>query len=345
MLRQLAVHADVPVLSSRIAQDLMPDSLLYYGFVGSHATRYSNFILSKADLIVGLGNRFSFPLLSPSFRPVMTNTTTIRVDVDEGEFLREIPNSICYTADLRALLPALLNEDFSYPGKKHWLFICEEIRKSLWHWDRTPESDTLIRVMQCADQEDVFLCDVGNHGFWVTNAYAYAGIKNRILYSGSFGTLGSALPKAIGACCGSGHRVFCFTGDQGFQMNLQELQFISQKALPIVIVVLNNRSSGMIRDRELQRDEGYFVHTTLDSGYGLPDLKAISHAYQIEYHRIAAPVPSAEKLPVFKDGPCLLEVLVHENAGLRPNLPRLNACQDLEPPLPRELYQKLNDLK
>lgn len=343
MMSRLAIHAGIPVLSSRVAQDVMPDSPYYYGFIGSHAARCGNFILSKADLIVGLGNRFSFPVRSPSFRPVMTNAATVRVDVDEGEFLREVPNSVCHGADLRALLPALLQMDFSRLGKEHWLAVCGELREALRQWDMTPEIDLLMRIMRRAEPEDVFLCDVGNHSFWVTNAYAYAGMRNRILYSGSLGTLGSALPKAIGACFKGRRRVFCFTGDQGLQMNIQELQLISQEALPVVIVVLNNRSSGMIRDREAQLHAGHFVHTTPDSGYGMPDLRDISRAYRIEYRR--AETLDTGELPDFKDGPCLLEVLVDEDAGLRPSLPYGNYCQDMAPSLPKEFYERLNSLR
>jgi len=342
-VERLAAHAGVPVLSSRTAQDVMPASPLYFGFVGSHATRYSSFILSKADLIVALGNRLAFPIRSPSFRPVMEKVFTVRIDVDEGEFLREVPNSENLAGDIRELLLEALKEDFAYSGSERWLSVCGELRNALWQWDRCPEVDALMCVMKRAGQESIFVCDVGNHGFWVTNAYAYAGVNNRILYSGSFGSLGSALPKAIGAHYGSGRRIFCFTGDQGFQMNIQELQLISQQKLPIVIVLVNNRSSGMIREREAQRYGKHFVHTTESSGYSVPDIRAISGAYGLDYHHMEAAAMS--ELPSFGDGPCVLEIETAEDASLSPNLPRGNACQDMEPPLPRELYAQLDSLR
>lgn len=82
--------------------------------------------------------------------------------------------------------------------------------------------------------EDIpIVCDVGNNEFWISRAYIYAEIKNRILYSRSFGTLGNALPKAIGIYYAVRNPVVCFTGDQGIQMNIQELQYIAEFKLPI----------------------------------------------------------------------------------------------------------------
>lgn len=340
-VRELALHAQVPVLSSRTAQDIMPNDPLYFGFVGSHGTRYSNFILSKADLIVTFGNRLAFPVNSLSFRPIMENSVIIRVDVDENEFLRDVPNSISYVADLCQILPPLLKEDFAYSDQESWLAICRQLKRELWQWDRIAVIDTLMHIMKAADERTVFVCDVGNHSFWATNAYIYSCVDNRILYSGSFGTLGSGLPKAIGAHYGSRGPIVCFTGDQGFQMNIQELQFISQHKLPITLVVLNNNASAMIRDREKNRP--YFLHTTRDSGYGVPALEAIADAYQIEYRQLSIPVDSAEQFALGV-GPCLVEILVDEDTPLSPNLPVGNVCQDLSPVLPKELYEQLNSL-
>ena len=197
-MRRLAACAGVPVLSSRSAQDILPDADMYFGFVGSHGTRYSNFILSKADVIVALGNRLAFPVNSTSFRPVAEGAKVIRVDVDETEFLREVPNTQPYAVDLRGLFPALLEQTFSYTGQEHWISVCRELKQTLNHWDRTPAVQAVMRIMEAAEKNAVFVCDVGNHSFWATNAYTYSNASNRILYSGSFGTLGSALPKAVG---------------------------------------------------------------------------------------------------------------------------------------------------
>lgn len=341
LVQELAEKSNIPVLSSRTTHDILPGLPIYFGFVGSHGTRYSNFILSKADLILALGNRMAFPVESKSFRPVVERAVTIRVDIDESEFLREVPGSICYGVELKKLLPELLKRDLFYPGKAHWIPVCEELKQSLEQWDKTPVVDALMQIVKNAESESTFVCDVGNHSFLVTNACVYSGVPNRTIYSGSFGTLGSALPKAIGACCGTRQPAVCFVGDQGFQMNIQELQFIAQHQLPVTIVVLNNHASGMIRDREKNRP--YFLHTTPESGYGVPSLMAVANAYQIEYRQLCIS-RKYEDWRGFENGPCLVEILITEDVPLSPNLPVGNPCQNLIPYLPQELFSRLDSL-
>lgn len=344
LIRQVAAKFGIPILSSRTAQDVVPDSAEYFGFVGSRATRYSNFILSKADLIIALGNRMAFPTQSKSFRPVVENAFTIRVDVDGSEFTRPVPNSIGFTADVSDVLAELVNSDLHYENAQAWLDICRELKQTLNRWDEIPVISRIMGIIEASDPGSALVCDVGNHSFWVTSAHAYCGRPNRILYSGSFGTLGCALPKAIGACYSTGHPSVCFVGDQGLQMNIQELQFISANRLPMTIVVLNNRSSGMIMEREKAKHGDYFVHTTLDSGYSYPDYEAIAKAYKLDYRRVNA-MDLREPLDVtLGKAPLMLELMVDEDTALNPNLPQGNACQDLAPALPKDLYDRLNNL-
>lgn len=342
LVRHLAEKAGIPVLSSRTSHDIMPDSPLYFGFVGSHGTRCGNFILSKTDLILALGNRMAFPVRSESFRPVVEGADVIRVEIDESELLRNVPGGVGYAADLREFLPELLKRDFASVDRTAWMNVCNELKRSLWQWDKTPTTAAIMRIIEAAEKDTALVCDVGNHSFLVTNACVYSGAVNRTLYSGSFGTLGSALPKAIGACCGTGRPVLCFTGDQGFQMNMQELQFIAQHHLPVTVVVINNFASAMIRERE-ENQFSYFVHTTLESGYGIPNLRALAGVYQMEY-RCIEDAGSVEPI-VPRDTPCLIELRTDGAERLRPNLPQGHPCQNLEPAIPAELYRRLESLK
>lgn len=344
-VRTFAEKANIPVVSSRAAQDIMPDSEMYFGHIGSHGTRYSNFIMSKADLIVSLGNRLSFPVKSASFRPVVENAMVLRVETDTSEFQRVIPGSVSINSDLRRLLPGLISSDCKYANKTKWIDICREMRETLRGWDSIPVVDFLTSIMRKAKADTSFVCDVGNHGFWVTNAYAYSRVKNRIIYSNSFGSLGSGIPKAIGACCGSRAPVICFTGDQGFQLNQQELSLISKERIPITILVLNNESSGMILERERAKFKNHDVHTTADSGYFHPDFRTIAQAYEISYRCIEnVENYNDELLTDIDSGPLIVEVKVEIDTKLYPNLPSGNLCQDLIPKLPDEIYRRMDSL-
>lgn len=342
MIREISAKFGIPILSSRSAQDILPDSSEYFGFVGSRATRYSNFILSKSDLIIALGNRLAFPICSKSFRPTIEHAVTIRIDADETEFYRHIPNSKNYCVSVEDLLPVLCKEELRYEFSEDWLAICKTLKSTLWKWDKISVISHIMKIIESSNPESALVCDVGNHSFWVTTAYSYAEKSNRILYSGSFGALGSALPKAIGAIYSTKRPAVCFVGDQGFQMNIQELQFISQNRLPITIVILNNNSSGMIMEREKVRFGNHLVHTTTDSGYSYPNFESIAKAYNLSYQCIdAMSEPEYESIETGKV-PLILELIVDECTRLEPSLPQGNACQDLAPELPRELYNRLN---
>lgn len=343
-LKHMAKKYEIPILSSRIGQDIVPDSEEYFGFVGSRGTRYSNFIISKSDLIISIGNRMSFPTKSKSFRPIVENSFTIRVEVDPAELKRDIPNSISYTATASQFLQALLNEDLEYHGSNDWWSVCCRLRDTLRCWDEIPVIALVRQIIEKAGSDAVLSCDVGNHSFWVTSAHAYSGRPNRILYSGSFGVLGCALPKAIGAYYSTGKPSVCFVGDQGIQFNMQEMQLIAQNRLPITVVILNNRSSGMIMEREKIRYGNHYLHTTVGSGYSYPNFKVLAELYEFEYRLLDAMNSRSVMDFTLGVGPVLLELMVDDNTTLSPTLPQGAPCQDLAPPLSRDVYMQLDAL-
>lgn len=335
-----AEQYNIPILSSRGTQDLLASSELYFGYVGSHGIRYSNFILSKADLVIALGNRMAFPLKSESFAPLFQRMKTIRVDVDDNEFLREIPNSITVGTDLRNFFLKMQNAEL-YRHDNNWIEICRTIKDTLFQYDTDFPVDLLSKILLKVLPEATIVADVGNHEFWVSRAYEHAGIDHRILYSKSFGTLGCALPKAIGAYYKTNAPVLCIIGDQGIQMNIQELQFIASMRIPVAILVINNDSSGMIRSREMKKFGQHFVHTTIEDGYSCPNFEQIAAAYGVKY----AKLDDARSIDFQNiEEPILLEIKVNPTVDLVPFLPKGNLCQNMEPLLEKELFFSLNTL-
>lgn len=342
MIGKLAEKMRIPVISSRAGQDIVPESPYYYGFIGSHGVRYSNFILSKVDLIISLGNRMSFPINSKSFRPLLEKVKTIRIDVDDNEFQRDIPNSRCYKCDLRDIIPYLVAESWSYNGANEWLSVCNILKNKLRSYDINEPISIIAKLLNNIEKDSVIVSDVGNHEFWLSHAYTYAGISNRVLYSKSFGSLGCAIGKAIGAYYATRKPVVCFAGDQGFQMNIQELQTLASNKLPICIIVLNNRSSGMIRSRQKQKYLEHFLHTTETSGYDVPDFKVVAKAYGIEYREIDQIDGEVYCSQIIC--PCLIEVNVNEELDIPTNLLPGKPIQRLFPDLPGLEYKRMNVL-
>ena len=333
--------AGVPVISSRFSHDILGDSDYYYGYVGSHGMRAANFILSKCDLIVSLGNRLHFPVASETFGEVFSHARLIRCEIDQGEFIREIPNSTCYYVDTISLLKELSSKGHGFGNHKEWIEVCDCLKKELHEEDMNDVARKIVAILSQIPADWSVVNDVGNNEFWVSMASIYARNHHRTYYSKSFGALGCGLGKAIGVYYATHKPVISFVGDQGLQVNIQELQFISQYQLPIFIVLINNFSSGMIRDREMSYDK--YLHTTKDSGFGSPDFKGIAKAYGMAYHLYE----NSSSLKILIEGnvyPALVELIVDEEIGLTPNLPKGSKCQDMQPALPKEKYEFLNQL-
>lgn len=343
LIKEISNVFKIPILSSRAGQDIVPNFDNYFGFVGSRATRYSNFILSKADLIISVGNRMAFPVKSKSFTPIVENAFTIRIDIDNTEFNRYIPNCTNYVIDSESALSALSKANLNYTDENEWLTVCNLLKDRLNYYDKNTTIDNVMNIIGGYESSSPIVCDVGNHSFWITTGYSYQNAANRILYSGSFGTLGSALPKSIGACYATRKPVLCFTGDQGVQFNIQELQCISANQLPITVVIVNNNSSGMIMEREVAKYGNHLIHTTTDDGYSYPSFERIAYAFGFEYISINGNENHKNAFNL-SEKPRIVEIIVDRNTELTPRLPIGKPCQDLLPELPRDLYYELNTI-
>lgn len=341
LIRRIAEKTDIPVLSSRCSEDVMPDHGMYYGYIGSHGIRYANFILSKADLIIALGNRLAFPINSDSFKPIYENAEIIRIEYDKSEADRNIPNCKCFIENVSDTLCELEKRNICYKEPKKWTDICKKLKKELFETDIDIPAKILSEVFKSISKDVTIVNDVGNNEFRSSRAYTYSGISNRMLYSKCFGALGCSLGKSIGAYYAGRKPVLCVTGDQGIQLNIQELQFIGMNKLPIAIIILNDRCSGMIRDREKAKFGDYFVHTTEQSGYGVPKFNEIAKAYGIEYLEYSGKI-----LGILKniDHPVLIEVVIPESEMLVPFLPKGDPCKDLAPALDKTLFEQLDRL-
>lgn len=314
-------NVKIPILSSRGSLDLVSGSPYYFGYIGSHGIRYSNFILSKADLIVVIGNRMAFPRNSDSFAPILNQAKIIRIDIDEGELNNIIPGEISFCMDAKDLLNQL--KEVYVRKKQSWIDVCEQIRNELINEDCLEPIQKISEFIS-ANYTKAYICDVGNNEFWFSRAYEKTKCTSLVLMSKSFGTLGSAIGKAIGAFYALHEKIVCVVGDQGLQYNIQEFQYLAVNDLPIKILLINNNSSGMISDHERDRYGEKFIHVNKETGYITPNFKHIAEAYGIH-----------DKLVVID---------INEDIKLTPTLPKGRLCQDMEPAISRDRYDWLNKL-
>lgn len=335
----------IPVIYSRGCQDIMSNSKMAFGYVGSHGIRYTNYILSKADLLISFGNRLSFPIKSKSFLDIFNKCKLIRCDIDESEFIRKIPNSKNFQCDIKDVLKELLNKKIKNENISEWLDSCNKIKKILLDSDTDTPVNEIAHLLNNLKDTAAIVGDVGNNEFWLSRAYEFSKNKSKILFSRSFGTMGCSIGKAIGAHYALNQNIICFIGDQGLQMNPQELQFISKNKLPIWIVVINNNSSGMIKSRQIRKYNSEFLLTTKETGYSVVDLKKLSDTYNFEYVQIESIKDIDSKLiNCDYTEPLLVNFTVDEYIDLEISLPVGNNCRDMEPKLDRNIYEELEKL-
>jgi acetolactate synthase-1/2/3 large subunit len=217
-----------------------------------------------------------------------------------------------------------------------WLEVCRKLKDELKECDCNEPVSRFEEIIREMPNDSVYICDVGNNEFWFSRAFEKIGKCGTVLISKSFGTLGVGLGRAIGAYYGVRKSVTCVIGDQGFQYNLQELNYIRQWDLPIRIVLLNNLSSGMISDHERKVFGDRLIHVNADCGYSTPDFIRLVSDYGIRSSRRLRDFISCNGTPFF------YEIDVDPDIVLTPELPRGNPCQDMVPLIEREKFDELN---
>ena len=332
----------IPVVSSMIACDVMMGHDLYYGFIGAYGDRTANFIVAKSDLILSLGSRLDIRQIGRDRNCFASDARIYRVDIDKNELeykVHEDEVSIC--ADCNEILDELVVL-YRYEAERFgkWEKICDYIKVSLSGIDETKSLRLVKEISKNIQDNALITTDVGQNQVWIAQAFQKKK-EQRILFSGSNGAMGCALPLAVGAAIQTGKTVYSFQGDGGFQMNLQELQTVVREGLPIKIIIFNNHSLGMIRHfQEMYYDKNYFM-TVEGSGYANPDFRRIADAYGLRYTCIRD-VEECGRL--FLDNKAeMIEVVLDEDTYVYPKLKYGKPNQDQEPLIDRGLYLHLMD--
>jgi len=340
-LKKILSRLKIPVISSMIAFDVMKNVPNYYGFIGAYGTRTANFLAAKSDLIVSLGSRLDIRQVGSNRKNFAPNADIIRFDIDKNELnLRVHENEKQFCVDLDTALTAIeaisIKKNYS-----SWISICNEIRELLSKFDKTSISNLIEKISEEIPDDSIITTDVGQNQVWIAQSLKLKS-KQKVLFSGGHGAMGYSLPAAIGAYYGSGGKnIYCFTGDGGMQMNIQELQFVVRENLPIKIILLNNNALGMIRHfQEMYYNSCYF-QTKSEGGYTAPNFAKIAAAYGILSRRIN--LDEVQKIK-WNEGSELLEIMLQEDTYVTPKLEFGKPNQDQEPLIDRALYKKIMNM-
>ena len=335
-------HIGVPVVSSMIAVDIQTELDNYFGFIGAYGDRTANFIVAKSDLVIAIGSRLDVRQEGAKRENFAPDSKIFRIDIDAGELEYKVHNDeVDIVADSYLALQCICKEwSRIKPDYSSWRKTCGVIYKELHGHDDKNYNDFVRKISGLIGNNSVITTDVGQNQVWVAQSFD---VKDgqRILFSGGHGAMGYSLPAAIGACIGSGKRTYCFTGDGGLQMNIQELQFINREKLPITIILFNNNALGMIRHfQEMYFHDNYY-QTVPSGGYDNPDFEKLSKAYGFDYKQIKE---TDDNISFDIDKPTFIEVVLNDKTYVFPKLEFGKPNQDQEPLLDRKLFNKLMEL-
>ncbi|KQR10521.1 acetolactate synthase large subunit [Cellulomonas sp. Leaf334] len=293
-LKALTEAAGAPVVTTLMARGALPDSHPQnLGMPGMHGTVTAVAALQKADLIVALGARFDDRVTGQlsSFAP---NATIVHADIDPAEIGKNRTVDVPIVGDLKEvmadLLPELAREHVQHgkPDLEGWWRLLDDWRATFpLGYDEPLDGHlspqyVISRIGELSGPESIFAAGVGQHQMWAAQFIKYQR-PNSWLNSGGLGTMGYAVPAAMGAKVGDPSRtVWAIDGDGCFQMTNQELATCTINDIPIKVAIINNSSLGMVRQWQTLFYESRYSNTDLNTGHGtvrIPDFVKMADAY------------------------------------------------------------------
>ncbi len=273
-LREVMHRLDAPVASTLMGITAIPYFDRHFlGMAGMHGTRGANAALQKCDVLLAVGTRFSDRTLMNAQR-FAPHAHVIHIDIDRAEINKTVSSYLHVTADARAILEPLAQRLPFIHRPVWWQTPAMDQQGEAW----TP-SHIMTAMARIAQYEGIVVTDVGQHQMWVAQAYPFIH-PGQMITSGGSGTMGYGLGGAIGAQLAQPDAlVTLVTGDGSFLMNQAELTTVARERLPIIIVVMDNRALGMVRQWQSLFYDGRHMATGLS---GIPDYEKLAAAYGME---------------------------------------------------------------
>jgi len=337
-LQDLAEKADIPVASSLLGLSAFPQSHpLALGMGGMHGEAFTNLALQNCDVLIAIGARLD-DRLTGAFATFAPKAKIVHIDIDRAEVGKNLTIALPLVGDARLTLELLL--PLVRPAQH------TEWRAQIAAWrtdtDRrdilAQETTTLVPpyvIRQIYEQAagSIVVSDVGQHQMWEAQYFPHERPRSH-LTSGGLGTMGFALPAAIGASFARpDEEVWVVVGDGGFQMTMCELATVIQEERKIKIAIINNGYLGMVRQwQDIVYEKRYSASPLVN-----PDFAALAAAYGIAALRITERGAVADAISTARhtDGPFLLDFRVDPLAMVYPMvLPGKSNSDMLRRPLP-----------
>jgi len=327
-LIEFAEKAGIPMASTLLGLSAVPNAHpLYVGYLGMHGNYGPNVKTNECDLLIAIGMRFDDRVTGDLSR-YANQAKVIHFEIDPAEVDKNVKTDVAVISDAKAALLDLIpkvNEN------KHEAWLQEFRDCDKVEYDKVIKDDffpkgeelKMSEVIKCVSDKTegkaILTTDVGQHQMVATRYYEFAETRLN-LTSGGLGTMGFALPAAMGAKMSIPSRqVIAVIGDGGFQMNIQELGTIFQSNIGVKILVLNNSFLGMVR----QWQEMFFERRYSSTVMVNPDFQKISEGYGIPSNKVEKREDLEGAIETFlkHDGPYFLEVVVEQEGNVFPMVP------------------------
>lgn len=324
-LNRLLDKADIPATHTLMAAGIVGyDNPHNLGLLGMHGTISANKAVSKADLVIALGARFSDRVaLNP--KAFAKNAKRVQVDIDKSEINKNVQVDISVVSDIRDFLNKLLP---FVTEKKHadWKAQIQEWKDSEKVVNYTGEGaalhpyDVVNTVCEMTDKDTIYVTDVGQHQMWAAQYVRHEKTK-RFITSGGLGTMGFGYGAAIGAQFGNpDKRVIHFTGDGSFHMNLNEACTAVSNNLPIITIIMNNRVLGMVYQWQTLFYGKRYSNTTPERK---TDFVKLAEAFGAKGYRAETPEAFADAFAkaLKEDGPVWIDCTISREERVLPMIP------------------------
>ena len=323
-LSELAIKGDMPVAVTLHGLSSIPTSHSHYvGWLGMHGNYAPNILTNKADVILAVGMRFD-DRVTGRLKDYAPHAQIIHIDIDPAELNKNVKTVVPVVGDAKLALSALIPHIKKF-DRSTWR---EEFKKYYAiEYDRVIEqeikpqrggiqmAEVIHTLSNTTKGKAVIVPDVGQHQMKSCRYYEFE-LPDSLITSGGMGTMGFALPAAMGAQVASNRQVIAILGDGCFQMTIQELATIAQEKIPVKVIVLNNSHLGMVRQwQELFFDKRYSF-TTMHN----PDFMKICEGYGITSKKVSHRAQLAESVQTMLDhkGPYVLEVVCEKFENVFP---------------------------
>lgn len=307
-LAAFADRIDAPVVSTLMGLGALPaDNPRMLGMLGMHGTHAANIAMQRCDLLIAVGVRFSDRALGNA-ETFAAQAKVLHIDIDRAEINKNVFTTLHITGDARIVLELLLAR-VAQKSHEQWMRQARSMMEEYLS-DELFEPRKILRQMAAIAPEMTVATDVGQHQMWTAQHFPFLRPR-QLITSGGLGTMGFGLGAAMGAAASDpeGRPVALVTGDGSFRMNLTELSTIGYYGIPVIIVIFNNGTLGMVRQWQTLFFGHRYSQTTLDRG---PDFMKLADAYGLSGTRVntVEAFTAAFRKAVEEKKPCIIECML-----------------------------------